>query len=359
MARTKQTTRASTGGKSHSHRTIGGKTPRKQLAMKAMASKGRHAAVSVGVKRPHRFRPGTVALREIRRYQKSTDLLIRKLPFQRLADLRFQSSAILALQEACEAYLISVFEDTNYAAIHAKRVMIQTKDLALARRLRGNKIANIAAVDPPYKLQVHLHIHHPVTPFAKSPPMAARSPSSTPSTKTLDHIVHLTPPGTVEQASEQFRTLGFTVIHGGTHADGLTANALVILGDAVYLELISFTQPSSSYPPSSPQRKARDSHQWANKPAGWVAFAFHGAPDASPPISALINTRAEASGSEVRYAPEVTGGRRRGDGVELQWVLSTPRRWAEQHGGSRLPFYCGDVTPRALRVGLSRRMAPV
>ncbi|KAA1477075.1 histone 3 [Dentipellis sp. KUC8613] len=146
MARTKQTTRTHTGGKSHSHRAIGGKTPRKQLAMKAMASKARHAAIPVGVKKPHRFRPGTVALREIRRYQKSTDLLIRKMPFQRLVreisqnykeDLRFQSSAIMALQEACEAYLISVFEDTNYAAIHAKRVTIQPKDLALARRLRG------------------------------------------------------------------------------------------------------------------------------------------------------------------------------------------------------------------------------
>ncbi|KAG1878674.1 histone cluster 2, H3c2-like protein [Suillus tomentosus] len=101
-----------------------------------------------GVKKPHRFRPGTVALREIRRYQKSTELLIRKLPFQRLVreiaqdfktDLRFQSSAVMALQEAAEAYLVSLFEDTNLAAIHAKRVTIQPKDLALARRLRGER----------------------------------------------------------------------------------------------------------------------------------------------------------------------------------------------------------------------------
>ncbi|KAJ7794457.1 histone 3 [Mycena olivaceomarginata] len=79
-----------------------------------------------GVKKPHRFRPGTVALREIRRYQKSTNLLIRKLPFQRLVqeiaqdfkqELRFQSSAVMALQEAAETYLISLFEDTNMAAI--------------------------------------------------------------------------------------------------------------------------------------------------------------------------------------------------------------------------------------------------
>ena len=101
-----------------------------------------------GVKKPHRYRPGTVALREIRKYQKSTDLLIRKLPFQRLVreiaqdfktDLRFQSSAVLALQEAAEAYLVGLFEDTNLAAIHAKRVTIMPKDMQLARRIRGNR----------------------------------------------------------------------------------------------------------------------------------------------------------------------------------------------------------------------------
>lgn len=102
--------------------------------------------VSSSSEKPHRYRPGTVALREIRRYQKSTELLIRKLPFQRLVreiaqdfktDLRFQSSAVMALQESAEAYLVSLFEDTNLAAIHAKRVTIQPKDIQLARRLRG------------------------------------------------------------------------------------------------------------------------------------------------------------------------------------------------------------------------------
>ncbi|EPQ09443.1 Histone H3.1, partial [Myotis brandtii] len=91
---------------------------------------------------------GTVALREIRRYQKSTELLIRKLPFQRLVreiaqdfktDLRFQSSAVMALQEACEAYLVGLFEDTNLCAIHAKRVTIMPKDIQLARRIRGER----------------------------------------------------------------------------------------------------------------------------------------------------------------------------------------------------------------------------
>ncbi|KZT66145.1 histone-fold-containing protein [Daedalea quercina L-15889] len=138
MARTKQTARKSTGGKA----------PRKQLAAKSAARKTAAANATGGVKKPHRFRPGTVALREIRRYQKSTELLIRKLPFQRLVreiaqdfktDLRFQSSAVMALQEASEAYLVSLFEDTNLAAIHAKRVTIQPKDLALARRLRGER----------------------------------------------------------------------------------------------------------------------------------------------------------------------------------------------------------------------------
>eukprot|EP00002_Diphylleia_rotans_P015753 TRINITY_DN304_c0_g1_i6.p1 TRINITY_DN304_c0_g1~~TRINITY_DN304_c0_g1_i6.p1 ORF type:complete len:139 (+),score=31.19 TRINITY_DN304_c0_g1_i6:85-501(+) len=137
MARTKQTARKSTGGKA----------PRKQLATKA-ARKSAPSAASAGVKKPHRYRPGTVALREIRKYQKSTDLLIRKLPFQRLVreiaqdyktDLRFQTVAVAALQEAAEAYLVGLFEDTNLCCIHAKRVTIMPRDMQLARRIRGER----------------------------------------------------------------------------------------------------------------------------------------------------------------------------------------------------------------------------
>ncbi|CAL9138699.1 unnamed protein product, partial [Musa acuminata var. zebrina] len=104
--------------------------------------------IAFGGKKPHRFRPGTVALREIRKYQKNTELLIRKLPFQRLVreiaqafktDLRFQMSAVSALQEAAEAYLVGLFEDTNLCAIHAKRVTIMPKDIQLARRIRGER----------------------------------------------------------------------------------------------------------------------------------------------------------------------------------------------------------------------------
>ena len=101
-----------------------------------------------GLKRPLRWRPGTVALHEIWQYQKSTELLIRKLPFNRLvrevtqdfkSDLRFQAQAIGALQEAAEAYLVGLFEDTNLCAIHAKRVTIMPKDVQLARRIRGER----------------------------------------------------------------------------------------------------------------------------------------------------------------------------------------------------------------------------
>ncbi|KAI1384483.1 histone H3-like centromeric protein cse-4 [Hypoxylon trugodes] len=99
--------------------------------------------------RRRRYRPGTVALREIRKLQNSTDLLLRKLPFARLVreialsmrpvdeGMRWQSQAILALQEAAEAFLVHLFEDTNLCAIHAKRVTIMQKDIQLARRIRG------------------------------------------------------------------------------------------------------------------------------------------------------------------------------------------------------------------------------
>ena len=99
-------------------------------------------------KKPHWYRPDTVALREIRRFQKSTELLIRRLPFQRLVweiaqdfkgRLNFASGAILALQEAVEAYLVGLFEDTNLCAIHAKHITIMLKDIQLARRIRGER----------------------------------------------------------------------------------------------------------------------------------------------------------------------------------------------------------------------------
>ena len=154
MARVKQAARKTSAGKAPRFHMLAQQARQHQLQQqKAPALPRRRLPVPQlgprgGVKKPHRYRPGTVALREIRRFQKSTDLLIRKAPFQRLvreitqklfpnSELRFQSLSVLALQEASEAYMIRMFEDTNLAALHAKRVTIMPRDILLARRLRG------------------------------------------------------------------------------------------------------------------------------------------------------------------------------------------------------------------------------
>ena len=123
-------------------------------AAAAMSSHGGKLQPPGGERKKRRYKPGTVALREIRKYQKSTELLMRKLPFQRLVrevanDIaagtrfpegpRWQSQAVVALQEAAEAYLVHLFEDSNLEAIHAKRVTIQAKDIQIARRIRGER----------------------------------------------------------------------------------------------------------------------------------------------------------------------------------------------------------------------------
>ena len=121
-----------------SHPTVAGTGKAPQTQMHAGKKK----------RKAQRYRPGTVAFREIRRYQKSSELLIRRVPFQRLVReiaqvhnpyLRFQSSAILALQESAEAYMVGLLEDSNLCAIHAKRVTIMPKDMQLARRIRGER----------------------------------------------------------------------------------------------------------------------------------------------------------------------------------------------------------------------------
>lgn len=137
MARTKQTARKSSGD-----------GPRMNLVTKAAkVARKKVAPKCGGVKRPMRYRPGTKALREIRKYQKTTDLLIRRLPFQRLVreiamdyktDIKFQSSALECLHEAAEAYLVRLFEDAYLCTLHAKRVTLQRKDLQLAKKIRGD-----------------------------------------------------------------------------------------------------------------------------------------------------------------------------------------------------------------------------
>merc|ERR1711907_32322 len=127
MSRTKTTTAA--------------KTQKKSGQAKAKAAK------APGAKK-FRWRPGTVALRQIKKYQKTTDLLMRKAPFQRLVrelatghkdGLRWQASAVAALQEATEAYVTGLLGDANLCALHAKRVTLMARDLQLARRLRGER----------------------------------------------------------------------------------------------------------------------------------------------------------------------------------------------------------------------------
>jgi len=119
--------------------------------------------------------------------------------------------------------------------------------------------------------------------------------------------------------------------------------------DGVYIELLSFTHPESHYPPSSPAHEARRNQQWANKACGWVSYAWLGALQ-SPPLSTRLNKRLRNLGSSTRYEAEVPGGRRRLDGIEIKWELTTPAKWSEKVGGTRLPFFCRDVTPRELRV---------
>ncbi|KAF8529134.1 histone-fold-containing protein [Hysterangium stoloniferum] len=140
----------STVRKATARKSTGGKPPPGSLPFGRADSE-----VEEPLRRKKRYRPGTRALMEIRKYQKSTDMLIRKLPFSRVvreialdmitdeqdyetgSGLRWQSSAILALQEATEAFLVHLFEDANLCAIHAKRVTIMQRDIQLARRIRG------------------------------------------------------------------------------------------------------------------------------------------------------------------------------------------------------------------------------
>jgi hypothetical protein len=173
----------------------------------------------------------------------------------------------------------------------------------------------------------------------------------TPSTTTLDHIVHLTPVNSLEATVKDFEDLGFTyaifsylnsflsdlfrVIPGGTHTDGLTSNALIILRDGVYLELLIFRTPN---PPSS--------HPWASRPPGWIDKADLGTDES---LFKVINDR---YGSKL-YNPAKAGGRLtkgpNGEKRELKWRLTA---MIPENSKGELPFFCEDITPRSWRVRL-------
>ena len=187
MARTKQTARKSYGGKAPRFHlaTKGARAAAEHARRQAQSANAKYKAAQrrlrtaqladdrakqsrAAIRRPRRYRPGTVALREIRKFQKGTELLIRKAPFQRLVreimyelnfkeitrdnetyvianqgyiePKRMQSTAMLALHEAAEYYLVEFFEWANLCALHAKRVTIMPKDMQLARRIRGERL---------------------------------------------------------------------------------------------------------------------------------------------------------------------------------------------------------------------------
>jgi catechol 2,3-dioxygenase-like lactoylglutathione lyase family enzyme len=140
----------------------------------------------------------------------------------------------------------------------------------------------------------------------------------------LDHVVILVTD--LEQTIADYTALGFNVQRGGTHADGFTHNALVGFADGSYLELIAFVKP-------------KPDHRWG----GWAAQGHQGFVDYAllPPTVAEVVDRARSRG--VAYQGPLDGGRTRPDGQVLRWQIGTAP-------SADLPFLCGDVTPRALRV---------
>ncbi|KAG8858544.1 hypothetical protein FRB96_005216 [Tulasnella sp. 330] len=165
-------------------------------------------------------------------------------------------------------------------------------------------------------------------------------------TSTLDHVIHLSPPGRLQEAIDHFQRLGFIVLPGGQHADGLTYNALVVFDDGVYLELIAFTHAIEHYPEGTPERNRRENHWWASKNPGWIDWANLGL---NHDVENTINQRARGL---VRYLQPQEGGRTKPDGTELRWRVTFP---ALEHGRGALPFFCEDVTPRSRRVPLEPR----
>jgi histone H3 len=137
--------------KQMARKSTGGAPPRLHLATKAAQAAAQKA---IAVRKPHRWCPGTVAAREIHKFQKTTDLLIRKKPFQclvrkiveqvsRKSDPQMQSTALLVLQEAAEYFMVDVFNDTKLCALHAKHITIMRKDIVLACRIQGIGMARV------------------------------------------------------------------------------------------------------------------------------------------------------------------------------------------------------------------------
>jgi len=169
MARSKATAKRKNGGKMPSKKTT---------------AAARKAAPASGAKKPHRYRSGTVALREIRRYQKSTDLLMRKLPFQRLVrevaqdfknDLRFEGSALLALQESAEAYLVGLFEDAYLITLERRKLTLMARDMKLAKRIIDKNHSIVSDFGYPNFAKSRVHRYKPA---GKAAAAAAAAPAA-------------------------------------------------------------------------------------------------------------------------------------------------------------------------------------
>jgi len=160
---------------------------------------------------------------------------------------------------------------------------------------------------------------------------------------TLDHVILLV--ASVTDAMNEFASRGFTVIRGGTHSDGLTENALFILSDGMYVEIIAFlpAQPGED----EAITKKRESHWWWGRPLGFIDWALGPAEMQSTSIVQMINN--DRAG--LRYSVPVGGGRRTAQGIQINWNVTVPELESCGPRG-RLPFFCEDVPKdsRYLRV---------
>jgi hypothetical protein len=154
----------------------------------------------------------------------------------------------------------------------------------------------------------------------------------------IDHVILLLPYALIT-SPPAWLTSAFTLSPGGRHADGKTENRLVLFADGSYLELIAFIDDDP---------KHREGHWW-DKPYGLVDWALTSTTETEPDVKS-INSRLESKDSKVRYADPVAGGRKRPDGVEMQWKVTFPT--GIERGA--VPFWCHDVTERERRVPLSK-----
>lgn len=145
------------------------------------------------------------------------------------------------------------------------------------------------------------------------------------SSNILDHLVYLT--DNLQTTKSEFVDAGFTVIDGGKHADGFTENALIVLSDGVYIELIAYIQGVR-----------KDNHFWGDKKPGWIDYA-------------CLGVKEQETGIEEFYEKPMDGGRTLSDGTKAEWVVSFP---IKRYPRGSVPFYCQDKTPREIRVPLNK-----